>query len=386
MASSLLDRGAVLSKRSPGPVAEDISSIVLSVTSISVLSCFITQRSLAVKSWRRLPFIVWLAYAILVDSWIFVFVTAILHFGVGFNSSLSLIYLFLVEKAFIIQGGTRGRLQSKLYIFNSFGLLTIYVVISILNFVYRITRMENGECIIGMKNFTMIPDCVRCPGLPYCAIPYAIIIMYGPNFPRTKSTPRLQTVAMKTFIGTLCTTMFSVANLTVLMALDGEPGWPTVLLSAIVIQWVTTTDNPGTKDGSENPTYPPQLSIGDGGGSPEGGGTASSSTPPMTLVPSRTYNPSPAMQTPEEEFRRMSSKYGIHDDVDVTAFPLRNVASDVALVGPSRTNSNMADEQTLGSGDLGDAEEGPGKGHIAAVVTADVAHIRPPRHGGGDGS
>jgi hypothetical protein len=112
-----------------------------------------------------------------------------------------LIYLFLVEKAvwslllpltlqqaaeydltarsfqFIIRKGaeSKPRMKSKLYIFNSFGMLGVYLVVSILNFVLsvfssflgsrcgadegssRITRLEDGQCIIGMRKIAMIP-------------------------------------------------------------------------------------------------------------------------------------------------------------------------------------------------------------------------------------
>jgi hypothetical protein len=45
------------------------------------------------------------------------------------------IYLFLVEKAYIIRGSTKPRLKSKLYLFNSFGMVGVYVVVAIVNFI-----------------------------------------------------------------------------------------------------------------------------------------------------------------------------------------------------------------------------------------------------------
>lgn len=36
---------------------------------------------------------------------------------------------------YIIRGTTKGRLQSRLYIFNSFGMLSIYAIVVILNFI-----------------------------------------------------------------------------------------------------------------------------------------------------------------------------------------------------------------------------------------------------------
>ncbi|KAI1418145.1 hypothetical protein F5Y13DRAFT_150658 [Hypoxylon sp. FL1857] len=55
-----------------------------------------------------------------------------------------------------------------------------------------------------------------------------------------------------------------MVNLAVLMALNGEPGWicltccnADILLSVLVIQWVTSRDNPGAIDSSSNPTSSP---------------------------------------------------------------------------------------------------------------------------------
>ncbi|UKZ59015.1 uncharacterized protein TrAtP1_000335 [Trichoderma atroviride] len=45
------------------------------------------------------------------------------------------IYLFLVEKAYIIRGVTKPRMKSTLYLVNSLGMLTIYIGVVILNFV-----------------------------------------------------------------------------------------------------------------------------------------------------------------------------------------------------------------------------------------------------------
>ncbi|KOS22964.1 hypothetical protein ESCO_003615 [Escovopsis weberi] len=73
------------------------------------------------------------------------------------------------------------------------------------------------------------------------------------HMPRSKANVRLRMVAMRTFVGSLCTTTSSVVNLAVLSALKGEPGWvclmccnSDILFSAIVVQWVTSRDNAGT--------------------------------------------------------------------------------------------------------------------------------------------
>ncbi|KAJ0298909.1 hypothetical protein COL516b_009464 [Colletotrichum fioriniae] len=73
------------------------------------------------------------------------------------------------------------------------------------------------------------------------------------NFPKTTANIRLRSVALRTFVGALCTLTSSIVNLTVLMALNGEPGWvclmccnSDILFSAIVVQWVTSKDNQAT--------------------------------------------------------------------------------------------------------------------------------------------
>jgi len=79
------------------------------------------------------------------------------------------------------------------------------------------------------------------------------------NSQQTSASVRLRTIAFRTFIGSLCTLISSIVNLTVLMVLDGEPGWvclmccnSDILFSAIVIQWITSKDNSGTTGKSES--------------------------------------------------------------------------------------------------------------------------------------
>ncbi|KAL7821602.1 hypothetical protein V8C44DRAFT_315144 [Trichoderma aethiopicum] len=71
--------------------------------------------------------------------------------------------------------------------------------------------------------------------------------------PRTRANIRLRMAAFRTFCGAVCTLVSSIVNLSVLMALNGEPGWVClmccncdILFSAVVVQWVTSKDNAGT--------------------------------------------------------------------------------------------------------------------------------------------
>ncbi|CAM1504203.1 Fc.00g017940.m01.CDS01 [Cosmosporella sp. VM-42] len=285
---------ALLLPRIPNgvPVSGDVMSVVVALISTTILSGFLgdlthtleallqvtdrrlAQRFLAIKVWRRLPFVVWLVFAIYLDSYCFVFATALLQQSFGVNSSegmcsgaillclvcyvtTKLIYVFLTEKAYIIRSTTKKRLRSKLYIFNSFGMLVIYTVVVIFNFVFRITRIENGQCIIGMRSIAMIP----LISFDFVVNVYLTILFLIPlknlysfrNIARSPANIRLRHVAFRTFVGAVCTLISSIVNLSVLMALDGEPGWVClmccncdILFSAIVIQWVTSKDNAGS--------------------------------------------------------------------------------------------------------------------------------------------
>lgn len=257
------------------PVGGDVMSVVITLGAVTVLSAFLFQRINSVKNWRQLPFVWWLVFAIYVDSYFFVIATAILQqvFGVNTHHNIChgaillclvcyvttkiLIYVFLVEKAYIIRSTTTTRMKSKLYLFNMFGMLGCYGIVVILNFVFRIAKIENGQCIIGMKSIAMIPlisfDAVVNVYLTILfLIPLKNLYSFK-NMPRTPATLRLKTMAFRTFIGACCTLVSSIVNLTVLMVLNGEPGWvclmccnSDILFSAIVIQWVTSRDSAGS--------------------------------------------------------------------------------------------------------------------------------------------
>ncbi|KAF5524889.1 hypothetical protein CGCA056_v003241 [Colletotrichum aenigma] len=303
MAPMVLPRADPAGLHTVEPLAGTVMSVIICLVSISIISGFIAQRSSAIKQWRRIPFVVWLVLLIYLDSYLFVFVTAVLQFALGVNTNIQicdgaillclvcyittkvLIYLFLVEKAHIIRGATKPRLKSKLYIFNSFGMLGVYAVIAILNFIFRITRIDDGQCYIGMQKVSMIPlisfDAVVNVYLTILfLIPLKSLYSFK-NFPKTPANVRLRTVALRTFVGALCTLTSSIVNLTVLMALDGEPGWvclmccnSDILFSAVVVQWVTNKDNAATQGSSggasrSNDANP--FVVDDFRGGPEGG-------------------------------------------------------------------------------------------------------------------
>ncbi|GAB1312988.1 hypothetical protein MFIFM68171_03198 [Madurella fahalii] len=254
------------------PLAGVVVSVILAMLSLATVSAFLTQRCLQVKAWKRLAFVQWLAFAIYIDSFLFVFAAATLQLGFGVDSSASaceaailiclicymttkLIYLFLVERAYIIRSGNIiPRFSSKLYLLNSFGMLTVFIVVVVFNFIFRIVKVDTNQCIIGLRRGTVIPliafDLLVNIYLTVLFLkPLSRLYSYN-NFQHTPRSRRLRTVALRTFVGCICTLSSSIVNLTVLMALGGEPGWiclmccnSDILFSAIVIHWVTSRDN-----------------------------------------------------------------------------------------------------------------------------------------------
>ncbi|KAK2069785.1 hypothetical protein P8C59_004334 [Phyllachora maydis] len=70
---------------------------------------------------------------------------------------------------------------------------------------------------------------------------------------QTRPSERLRRIAKRTFVGCICTLTSSIVNLTVLVALRGEPGWiclmccnGDILFGAVVVHWITFKDNGGT--------------------------------------------------------------------------------------------------------------------------------------------
>ncbi|KAH8590579.1 hypothetical protein B0O99DRAFT_745110 [Bisporella sp. PMI_857] len=261
--------------------AGTIASVILSLIAMSALSICISQRVRDVRKWNRLPLLCWLILLIYLDSIIFVFSTAILSQGYGVDSSkemcsravilclgcymtTKLIYYFLVERAYIIRRTSKPRMKSKLYLFNSFGMLIPYCVVIVLNFYFRFAIYgEDRSCRIGMKKAAMIP--LIAFDILVNIYLTTLFILPLRNLYSYKNNPSSQTrsIALRTFIGSCATLTSSVVNLTVVMVLEGEPGWIClmccnldILFSALVLHWLTSKDNASTLSSMDHPHVP----------------------------------------------------------------------------------------------------------------------------------
>lgn len=245
-----------------------ISSITLAMIAISVVSFCLARRMVGIACYQGLPLARWLILTIFVDSWMFVFSSTVLQASFGLNSSpkacdagillclvcyLSskvLIYLFLVEKVFIIRGN-RQRWQDRLFLFNMFGMLMPYCLVITLTFVFRNSAIgRDGQCRIGLKLAANIPllifDLFINIYLTYLFLTPLRGLWTFKNGSRSKQG-RLRRVALRTFVGSCATLLSTLANLTALLVLRGkEPGWvcfaacnADVLFSVLVLHWVT---------------------------------------------------------------------------------------------------------------------------------------------------
>ncbi|UPX19266.1 uncharacterized protein EKO05_0009535 [Ascochyta rabiei] len=207
---------------------------------------------------------------IYVDSILFVLASSIIVHGLGINSSRSiceagiflclicymttkiLMYYFLVERAYIARGSLKPRLKTKLWLFNCLFMILPYTVFVVMNFIWRITYIKNkGMCIIGMQKIAMLPliifeVVVNIYLTLLFILPLRKLYSYKNNV-----NPKLNRMAFRSLVGSLATLTTSIANLTVLMVLRGEPGWvclmccnADILFCVLVLHWMTSKDKP----------------------------------------------------------------------------------------------------------------------------------------------
>ncbi|CVK84098.1 uncharacterized protein FMAN_01278 [Fusarium mangiferae] len=262
----------------PVPIGGDIMSVMVSLAACSILAVFLFQRITAVRSWSRLPFVAWLVLVIYVDSYGFVFTSAILQQVFGVNSSFNIchgaILLCLIcyvttkivgspvdctaeglanaRIAYIRLSCRESSCYSKLYYTKK-------------KFETLLVQYDHTSWWLwsGCRPQLYLSHCQNCKRrvlhrheehLYDSSYRFRCRHLYSfKNLPKSHANSRLRSVAFRTFVGACCTLTSSIVNLTVLMVLNGEPGWvclmccnSDVLFSAIVVQWVTSRDSAGS--------------------------------------------------------------------------------------------------------------------------------------------
>ncbi|KAF7195278.1 hypothetical protein HII31_03484 [Pseudocercospora fuligena] len=251
------------------PPAAKITSMVLNLITLPVLGACLTRRLERIQKWNRIPLSALLLLIIYVDSFLFIFTTALIkHIGINrseglcdgaillclvcYMSTKVLIYTFLVEKAWIVRGCLKRRIESRLYLFNCFGMLLPYAIAVVLNFIWRISFIDTkGKCIIGMEKRAMMP-LIIFEVVVNAYLNILFIIPLRKMYSYRHGTGRMRNLALRTFVGSCATLTSSVVNLTVLMAVGGEPGWlclmlcnADILFCVLVLHWATSFDSGG---------------------------------------------------------------------------------------------------------------------------------------------
>ncbi|KAK2007241.1 hypothetical protein LZ32DRAFT_58446 [Colletotrichum eremochloae] len=247
-AGSLVGRAGI--NHVPEPRAGKVSSIIIAMLSACLVASLFVVRWHSVKDWRILPWTMWLVLLIYFFSFLFVFGTSIIQFGYGADLNFhtcsaatffclggyvatKFIYLFMVERAHIIRQTRKTRLKSKLYLVNSFGMLGVFVLIVIVNFIFRITHFEDGICIIGMEQPVILPlisfDAAvnvyltilfLLPLLSLHSVKYNFwrpwtLDWRNRRIQRAPPNVRLRKLVIRTFIGSCCTLLSSVTSVTI---------------------------------------------------------------------------------------------------------------------------------------------------------------------------
>lgn len=217
---------------------------------------------------------------IYVDSLFFVISTMILEKGWSLDESYTIcnsaimlclfayfstkvgLYLFFAEKCRLVRHPMKPRLKDGLYLFNVLGVVGAYgilVVFNIIGWVYledvyfllsadssssRISYINSdGHCIIGMKRRVLIPldavdALVNVRSLQRLEV--CFIILISPqlwltflflqavrNLHSFKQGTKnvIRTMAVRTLIGCFGSLMATIANMTLMLVLNGERGW-----------------------------------------------------------------------------------------------------------------------------------------------------------------
>ncbi|KAB2577966.1 hypothetical protein BFW01_g9388 [Lasiodiplodia theobromae] len=251
------------------PMAGRIMSMILSLVTLCVLSICICRRVQGIHRWSTVPLGAWYILLIYVDSFLFVFITAVFK-DVGLNETVTIcrgaillcltlylstkvcVYLFLVEKAYIVRGCNEPRHRDKLYMFNICAAMGPYAVLAVLNIIWRFSHIEDGTCIIGMQKKAMMPLIIFDAAVNVYLTTLFIVPLRQLYSYKSQHNTTLHTMAVRTFFGSCATLTSSIANLTLLMVLDGEPAWicflscnAEILFSVLTLHWVTSRDKTG---------------------------------------------------------------------------------------------------------------------------------------------
>ncbi|KAJ7067526.1 hypothetical protein C8F01DRAFT_668985 [Mycena amicta] len=242
---------------------------------VTILTFFFSRRLLGdeLSSKQALSRLTWprlCTLLIFVDSYLFMFSSGILVFGVGlqmnktacaagiylcvlfYTSSKILIYAFLTEKVYIVWNTNRPRLRSPVYLICiiTVGLYSAVVLAMLFGRIDQF-RPGDGACVLGLKPTASLP--LLSYDL-YINILLTALFLY-PLFRSQHSSTSLRRVAIRTLLASAVALTTSTVNIAVLTVMHGKQlGWVClascgmdVVLNAAALFWVT--GGAGTREG-----------------------------------------------------------------------------------------------------------------------------------------
>ncbi|KIJ98136.1 hypothetical protein K443DRAFT_133591 [Laccaria amethystina LaAM-08-1] len=218
----------------------------------------LTWHGLSTMPWPKLCVIL-----MFLDSWLFLFSSGVLLFGVGlefsppactvaiylnilfYSTSKFLVYAFLAEKVHIVWSPKVGirRLESPVYLI-CITCVSFYCIIITFLFAGPVHELNgDGICVTGLKRIASIPLLVYDL---YINVFLTFMFLYPLVSSKLKSSG-LRRLAIRTFIAALVALTTSTVNVVVLMLLNGkELGWVNlgacgadIIVNAVAIFWVS---------------------------------------------------------------------------------------------------------------------------------------------------
>ncbi|KAG0369850.1 hypothetical protein BGZ54_008678 [Gamsiella multidivaricata] len=247
-----------------GPEAPRIISLLVSLLAISLMSVLFGRKTSGTHM-ANINYARGLVISLYVVSWAFTTIAAILTstntgnivsctFSIFvclslYAASKIIIYLFLIEKVYVVSSVTTTRKDTRLYRLNIL-LLTPYTVILVLMILNRVAVLnEDGECFIGLKptaSITLIlyDIFISC----WLTVLFIRPLMSTTSVLQGPSKGKLRHVARRTFIGSLVALILSSGNVFTLVYYRGHEYSVLCLLSctldvtlnACTVHWVTS--------------------------------------------------------------------------------------------------------------------------------------------------
>ncbi|TDL23147.1 hypothetical protein BD410DRAFT_169998 [Rickenella mellea] len=248
--------------------AHQILSNCIHIIGTSVISyCFArrteTEFLWTKQGWQNISWTKLLVILLFLDSWFFLAFSGILVNGVGLSYSVmvcnlgiyacivfyagskALIYIFLVERVWIVwsAGNTMTRRQSPVYQICA-TIVAIYIAIFVLMIVGRVVSLrQDGTCVIGLRPYASVTL------LTYDLFVNVFLtsMFIWPLYRENLMNARLRSVAWRTMFAAAAALTTSSVNMAILTALHGKQlGWvclascaADVTLNALVLYWVT---------------------------------------------------------------------------------------------------------------------------------------------------